>query len=105
MSSTKRPNARIPKSFTGCSRCKERKKKCDESPHSCLACLRANEVCPGYVQKLRWSRKHERFEQPNGSRGKVAGKKVDKPRLSIETGGRNDTPQISSPAGSYEVDE
>lgn len=102
---TKRPNARVSKSFTGCLRCKERKKKCDESPHSCLTCLRANEVCPGYVQKLRWSRKHELFEEQNDSRGKTARRETGKSIVSIETGGRNDAQQSPSPAGSYEIEE
>lgn len=52
MSSTKRPAGRVQKSFTGCARCKEKKKKCDESTPSCLACVRAGEECPGEMHRL-----------------------------------------------------
>lgn len=85
MSSQKGPNGRITKSFTGCSRCKEKKKKCDESPPSCLACARAGEKCPGYIQQLKWSRKHERFGQPTDYGRGARRKKAARPPPTNET--------------------
>ena len=85
MSSRKEPKGRISKSFTGCSRCKEKRKKCDESPSSCLACARAGEICPGYVQQLKWSRKHERFGPGNCSRRDVRRKQAARPPPIQET--------------------
>lgn len=45
--------------------------KCDETRPSCKNCVHRRVVCPGYVQALKWSNKHERPNRktsPNGNR-------------------------------------
>lgn len=53
-----------PKSRNGCSRCKLKRLKCDETAPSCLQCQKRNVLCPGYRKKLKWSTKYEVFAQP-----------------------------------------
>ncbi|KAJ1323945.1 RNA polymerase II-specific transcription factor-like protein [Microdochium nivale] len=38
-----------PRSRTGCSKCRQRRIKCDETRPSCTRCLRGGLVCPGYI--------------------------------------------------------
>ncbi|TKX19195.1 fungal specific transcription factor domain-containing protein 82 [Elsinoe australis] len=56
---------RFTKSHGGCSRCKAKRMKCDETKPSCRACIRAGVECPGFAPQFRWSRKHEKFSQPS----------------------------------------
>ncbi|KAJ9131246.1 hypothetical protein NKR23_g11813 [Pleurostoma richardsiae] len=53
--------ARGPKSRSGCARCKRQRLKCDEAKPACGRCVRVGSPCPGPVQTLRWSNKHEVF--------------------------------------------
>ncbi|KAJ5629285.1 hypothetical protein N7528_002942 [Penicillium herquei] len=51
----KNPNRCKPKSKGGCQKCKERRRRCDESRPSCQECLRKGFICPGYQKKpLEW---------------------------------------------------
>ncbi|KAJ5545981.1 hypothetical protein N7494_003566 [Penicillium frequentans] len=51
----KNPNRCKPKSKGGCQKCKERRRRCDETRPSCRECLRKGFVCPGYQKKpLEW---------------------------------------------------
>ncbi|KAL4902020.1 fungal-specific transcription factor domain-containing protein [Aspergillus multicolor] len=52
------PRNRI-KTRTGCSRCKQRRIKCDESHPDCNNCTRRGFECPGYKRPLKWSSKYE----------------------------------------------
>ncbi|KXJ86349.1 fungal-specific transcription factor domain-domain-containing protein [Microdochium bolleyi] len=47
------------RSRNGCSACKTRRLKCDETKPACLACVKGNRPCPGYRKAFRWSTKHE----------------------------------------------
>ncbi|KAE8148731.1 fungal-specific transcription factor domain-containing protein [Aspergillus avenaceus] len=47
------------KSRSGCTRCKQRKIKCDESSPQCSQCTRRGYNCPGYKHPLKWSSKYE----------------------------------------------
>ncbi|EME50396.1 hypothetical protein DOTSEDRAFT_145246 [Dothistroma septosporum NZE10] len=53
-----------PKSRGGCGRCKLKHIKCDESKPACRMCMANGVECPGYVKQIRWSNKHEVYEQP-----------------------------------------
>ncbi|KAL4999817.1 fungal-specific transcription factor domain-containing protein [Aspergillus recurvatus] len=47
------------KSRTGCSRCKQRRIKCDETDPRCNQCTRRGFECPGYKRALKWPSKYE----------------------------------------------
>ncbi|RMZ72295.1 c6 zinc finger domain-containing [Pyrenophora seminiperda CCB06] len=49
------------KSRNGCSRCKLKRLKCDETAPGCLQCKKRNVACPGYEKTLKWSTKYEVF--------------------------------------------
>jgi hypothetical protein len=55
------------KSHNGCHRCKSKKLKCDETHPACQVCNKDSAECPGYVPQLKWSTKHEIYNQPSGS--------------------------------------
>ncbi|KAH7017982.1 fungal-specific transcription factor domain-containing protein [Microdochium trichocladiopsis] len=57
--SRRRANAPKTRSRNGCSTCKARRLKCDETKPACLACVKSNRPCPGYRKAFRWSTKHE----------------------------------------------
>lgn len=42
------------KSRTGCSVCKQKRRKCDETRPGCLRCRYHNIECPGYDQGIKW---------------------------------------------------
>ncbi|KAJ5945510.1 hypothetical protein N7454_002349 [Penicillium verhagenii] len=51
----KNPNRCKPKSKGGCQKCKERRRRCDESRPSCRECVRKGFECPGYQKRpLEW---------------------------------------------------
>ncbi|KAJ5157318.1 uncharacterized protein N7482_008418 [Penicillium canariense] len=51
----KNPNRCRPKSKGGCLRCKQRRRRCDETKPSCQECSRKGFTCPGYQKKpLEW---------------------------------------------------
>ncbi|KAJ5678973.1 hypothetical protein N7462_007217 [Penicillium macrosclerotiorum] len=51
----KNPNRCRPKSRGGCQRCKQRRRRCDETKPSCQECVKKGFVCPGYQKKpLEW---------------------------------------------------
>jgi len=58
-SSRRRANAPKTRSRNGCSECKIRRLKCDETKPACLACIKSSRPCPGYRKAFRWSTKHE----------------------------------------------
>lgn len=47
--------------IAGCSACKKKRMKCDETLPSCRNCTRRKIECPGYERQLKWSTKYERF--------------------------------------------
>ncbi|KAL6705865.1 hypothetical protein ACN47E_006325 [Coniothyrium glycines] len=53
--------AKKTKSRNGCSRCKLKRLKCDETAPGCLQCQKRNVACPGYEKTLKWSTKYEMF--------------------------------------------
>ncbi|KAF2176194.1 hypothetical protein K469DRAFT_723328 [Zopfia rhizophila CBS 207.26] len=55
---TKGPKKKT-KSRNGCSRCKLKRLKCDETAPACLQCKKRNVPCPGYEKTLKWSTKYE----------------------------------------------
>ncbi|KAJ6187108.1 hypothetical protein N7519_002016 [Penicillium mononematosum] len=49
------PNRCRPKSRGGCQRCKQRRRRCDETKPSCQECTKRGHTCPGYQkQSLQW---------------------------------------------------
>ena len=44
---------------TGCARCKQRRKKCDETRPSCLRCLKVGRECPGIPDQVDLMFRHE----------------------------------------------
>ncbi|KAJ5748276.1 uncharacterized protein N7511_009972 [Penicillium nucicola] len=49
------PNRCRPKSKGGCLRCKQRRRRCDETKPSCQECSKKGHTCPGYEkQNLKW---------------------------------------------------
>ncbi|CAI7652547.1 unnamed protein product [Penicillium pancosmium] len=51
----KNPNRCRPKSKGGCQRCKQRRRRCDETKPGCQECTRKGLECPGYQKKpLEW---------------------------------------------------
>ncbi|KAJ6079704.1 hypothetical protein N7467_009457 [Penicillium canescens] len=49
------PNRCRPKSKGGCQRCKQRRRRCDETKPSCQECSKKGHTCPGYEkQNLKW---------------------------------------------------
>lgn len=73
------------KSHNGCQRCKNKKLKCDETRPSCQACNKDGVECPGYAPQLKWSRKHEKYDQPSSAqepKAKARRKDDPKPALS-----------------------
>lgn len=54
------------RSRTGCSTCKRRHRKCDETKPACRECQKNNLTCEGYALKLQW-------EVGVASRGKLTG--------------------------------
>ncbi|TDZ21975.1 Beauvericin cluster-specific repressor BEA4 [Colletotrichum orbiculare MAFF 240422] len=63
----------------GCSNCKRRKRKCDETRPDCRACQRRGIQCEGYNTTLKWT---------NGiaSRGRYAGAAIPDPSLATGSG-------------------
>ncbi|KAF2003821.1 hypothetical protein P154DRAFT_486003 [Amniculicola lignicola CBS 123094] len=47
------------KSRNGCSRCKLKRLKCDETAPGCVQCKKRGIECPGYEKTLKWSTKYE----------------------------------------------
>ncbi|CZR44727.1 uncharacterized protein FPRO_14480 [Fusarium proliferatum ET1] len=47
------------KSRHGCSKCKEKRVKCDQRRPGCKRCEDAGSSCPGYTLSLRWSAKNQ----------------------------------------------
>jgi hypothetical protein len=69
------------KSHNGCQRCKTRKLKCDETRPSCQACNKDGAECPGYAPQLKWSRKHEKYDQTSQSQEpKAKARRKDDPK-------------------------
>ena len=65
--------AKNAKSRSGCSECKNRRVKCDETVPGCRQCKQKNTECPGYARRWKWSTKHEKqngleFTGPRSSR-------------------------------------
>ncbi|KAL4954136.1 fungal-specific transcription factor domain-containing protein [Aspergillus filifer] len=56
------------KTRTGCSRCKQRRIKCDETKPHCNQCTRRDYECPGYKRPLKWSSEYEIGTSGNTSR-------------------------------------
>ncbi|KEY69277.1 hypothetical protein S7711_01728 [Stachybotrys chartarum IBT 7711] len=56
------------RSRTGCSQCKSRRLKCDESKPECVTCVKNNRKCPGYGRSFRWSTKHEKALDAGGGK-------------------------------------
>lgn len=43
------------RSLTGCSACRRRHLKCDESRPGCHMCKTNGQACPGYTPQFRWT--------------------------------------------------
>ncbi|KAF5577502.1 hypothetical protein FPANT_10382 [Fusarium pseudoanthophilum] len=56
------------KSRFGCSRCKEKRVKCDQRRPGCKRCEDTGSSCPGYALNLRWSAKNQ-LQQKSVSSG------------------------------------
>lgn len=55
------PNTKVKsRSRNGCSLCKQKRLKCDETRPECLMCAKNGRKCPGYTQSFKWSTKHEK---------------------------------------------
>ncbi|KAH6659084.1 hypothetical protein BKA67DRAFT_665932 [Truncatella angustata] len=67
------------KSRSGCSSCKARRIKCDETQPECQQCTRSHDECPGYSLPYKWSSKHEKY--PGGDLDIQSGRKRRQPRL------------------------
>lgn len=81
-----------PKSRTGCSTCKTKRFKCDETQPECQNCVKYNLRCPGYHVVPKWHAKHQTDVRTfNPSTGKKEKKKKK------EHGG-----SVTSPAGRNE---
>ena len=84
------------KSHNGCQRCKTRKLKCDETRPSCQACNKDGAECPGYAPQLKWSRKHEKYDQPNQSQEpKAKARRKDDPKHAPDQASK-DAPVVST---------
>ncbi|KAJ5130861.1 uncharacterized protein N7515_006900 [Penicillium bovifimosum] len=60
------PNRCGPKSRGGCQRCKQRRRKCDETKPSCQQCTNRGHTCPGYQkQNLQWRHVFKEIEEPS----------------------------------------
>ncbi|KAJ5551361.1 hypothetical protein N7535_000688 [Penicillium sp. DV-2018c] len=60
------PNRCRPKSRGGCQRCKQRRRKCDETKPSCQECTNRGNTCPGYQkQNLQWRYVFKESEEPS----------------------------------------
>lgn len=65
----------VTRTRTGCWTCRARRKKCDESRPSCLACLSLNLQCEGYGVRLKWASRarpvvtfrHANLRKPNSA--------------------------------------
>ncbi|KAF9884485.1 hypothetical protein FE257_001746 [Aspergillus nanangensis] len=79
------------KSRNGCSTCKAKRLKCDESKPTCLQCKKRNVECGGYKKDFKW----RPFEETNVA-GKASTSKVKK--TSSPPGGISST-KLSAPSG------
>jgi hypothetical protein len=83
------------KSHNGCQRCKTKKLKCDETRPSCQACNKDGAECPGYAPQLKWSRKHEKYDQPSSvQKPKAQARRRDGPKHAFNQSS-NDAPVVS----------
>ncbi|CAG8002374.1 unnamed protein product [Penicillium salamii] len=68
------PNRCRPKSRGGCQRCKQRRRRCDETKPSCQECSKRGYECPGYQkQSLQWRHVFKDGEEAQGSDSKPEG--------------------------------
>ncbi|CAG8925835.1 unnamed protein product [Penicillium salamii] len=68
------PNRCRPKSRGGCQRCKQRRRRCDETKPSCQECSKRGYECPGYQkQSLQWRHVFKDGEEAQGSESKPEG--------------------------------
>ncbi|KAF2165008.1 hypothetical protein M409DRAFT_24909 [Zasmidium cellare ATCC 36951] len=70
-----RPKPKINKSRSGCSACKKKRMKCDETLPQCRNCVRRKLQCPGYERQLKWSTKYERLRTSRSSKESQANTK------------------------------
>ncbi|KAE8398109.1 hypothetical protein BDV37DRAFT_276393 [Aspergillus pseudonomiae] len=82
----KRTRSKAPKSRLGCSRCKSRRIKCDETRPACQNCIKIGCSCPGFQQVLRWSTKEIPADQSRG---------LDSLLSADQTNGDDDSSQMS----------
>ncbi|KAL7267689.1 hypothetical protein RUND412_009711 [Rhizina undulata] len=59
------PRPRQIKSRNGCTNCKVRRLKCDETIPECHQCIKRGLACPGYVKQLQWVTKYEKYMGPD----------------------------------------
>lgn len=55
------------KTTTGCSTCRARRVKCDETKPSCIRCLRTGRSCPGYNIQITWAQPVKSSSDRNSS--------------------------------------
>ncbi|EWG48846.1 hypothetical protein FVEG_16344 [Fusarium verticillioides 7600] len=67
------------KSRLGCSRCKEKRVKCDQRRPGCKRCEDAGSSCPGYALNLRWSAKNQLQQKSVSSGQKPRTRRVNQP--------------------------
>ncbi|PVI06529.1 hypothetical protein DM02DRAFT_623060 [Periconia macrospinosa] len=79
------------KSRNGCSRCKLKRLKCDETTPGCLQCKKRNAPCPGYEKTLKWSTKYEVLQPTPG------GKPCSRPAPEIATTDEKAKQRTTSP--------
>ncbi|KZF19158.1 hypothetical protein L228DRAFT_263924 [Xylona heveae TC161] len=92
----------VRKSRNGCTRCKDKRLKCDERKPACDRCVRRGLTCPGYVQPLRWSTKYEIFS-PN-KRGNSSRSLDTKPKPVSATRAVEENSPISQLSGTASED-
>ncbi|KAK7221621.1 hypothetical protein V2G26_009624 [Clonostachys chloroleuca] len=83
----------------GCSRCKQRKLKCDETKPSCTRCLKYGKPCPGYEKNLVIRQEGTKFQVQDPSSGAVA--VLPKPGRSHRGSSSSGSSSGSSGSGSY----
>jgi hypothetical protein len=93
------------KSHNGCQRCKTKKLKCDETRPSCQACNKDGAECPGYAPQLKWSRKHEKYDQQTAAQEPKAKARRKDESTQASDQASTDTPAVSEQAQNTDPDE
>ncbi|KAJ5911500.1 uncharacterized protein N7473_000803 [Penicillium subrubescens] len=96
----KNPNRCRPKSKGGCARCKQRRRRCDETKPSCQECLRKGFTCPGYQKKpLEWRYVFKDEEQQDGDQAVLSPPEELLPSTLLEQENANVTASQAIQAG------